>query len=165
MAVTPHNCRLLFDRRERALRETGILHPLTGRVDKARIFACDECPNPIDSFSRGNNVSRLFCKAAALHGSLMIADVRNPAGPTRRPNVIGNEHPEQVTVDPIISYDGRVWLTQVIMTGKTLTASMVPPAKLSKSVAVSATENVSVMRADRSLTHRAGRTRRHSWHG
>ena len=60
-AVTPENRDILFHRREEALGTTGIRDPATGKVDPSRIFSSDECPNPVDSVPKGNNVEHVYC--------------------------------------------------------------------------------------------------------
>ena len=82
------------------LTAVGILKD--GVLDKSRIFNSDECPNPINGNPSGT-------KSRPKVISVM------KSGTFSRPVRIGQEkHDEQVTIDPIISFDGKMWTTQVV---------------------------------------------------
>ena len=57
----------------------------------------------------------------------------------RRPQALGDEHPENITIDPIISMDGRLWDAQIIYAGKELHSGLIPNIP---DVCISVTETV-----------------------
>ena len=78
----------------------GIL--VDGKLDMSRIFNSDECPNPMNG------------QASGTRSRPKVLYVKKD-GKFHRPTIINTEkHDENITVDPIISGDGKLWTTQVI---------------------------------------------------
>ena len=158
-ASTTRNRDKLFRQRDALTSRLGIKDPDTGIIDGSRVFSSDECPNHIGGNASATNKPRKrICKtnsctkvtrtspfpcisahaACATHAHLLVG-VDVPAKRKAKPAVIAAEHSENVSIDPIISLDGRLWSTQLIYKGALLDTDHLPDLP---HVVVSATESV-----------------------
>ena len=52
--------------------------------------------------------------------------MREEGTPCRKPSQVGSEHAENVTIDPVISADGKLWDVQLILAGQELNSGLIP---------------------------------------
>jgi hypothetical protein len=97
---------------------------VTKKLDLRRILNSDECPNPLDGNPSGARKTPVLGSFASHSSRLTHAVVRGADGKWRRPQKLGGEHSQNVTVDPIVSMAGEMYNVQVIFKGDSVDESM-----------------------------------------